>query len=163
MFLTVQQQEEKVIKNIIDFNAYFIKKDGLSQKEVEQKALAKSQKEIALYKKQAKKAYETVVYTTLDDDDFYTGMKVFNTSFKDLKPIYSSVRSFYSKARTIDNGTTINLISYDSCVLSYNRKNNILLQNEYTKCSPTTRRHVLEFLKQLFGSYGSTIVYDKLD
>ena len=163
MFLTVQQQQEKAIKNIIDFNAYFIKKDGLTQKEAEQKALAKSQKEIALYKKQSKKAYEAVVYTTLDDNDFYTGMEVFNAPFKDLKPIYSSVRSFYGKARTIDNGTTINLISYDSCVLSYNRKNNILLQNEYTKCSPTTRRHVIEFLEQLFGSYGSTIVYDKLD
>lgn len=163
MFLTVQQQEKKAIKNIIDFNTYFIKKDGLSQKEVEQKALAKSQKEIALYKKQAKKAYEAVVYTTLDDNDFYTGMEVFNAPFKDLKPICSSVRSFYGKARTIDNGTTINLISYDTCVLSYNRKNNTLLQNEYTKCSSTTRRHVIEFLKQLFGSYGSTIVYDKLD
>ena len=163
MFLTVQQQEEEAIRNIIDFNAYFIKKDGLSQKEIEQKALAKSQKEIALYKKQAQKAYETVVYTTLDDNDFYTGMEVFNAPFKDLKPIYSSARSFYSKARTVDNGITINLISYGSCVLSYNRKKNILLQNDYTKCSPTTRRHVIEFLEQLFGNYGSTIVYDKLD
>ena len=165
MFLTVQQQEANVIKSIINSNKYLIriKKDGLSPKEVEQKALTKSQKEIALYKKQAKKAYETVVYTTLDDNDFYTGMEVFNAPFKDLKPIYSGVRSFYGKARTVDNGKTINLISYDSCVLSYNRKNNILLQNEYTKCSPTTRRHVVEFLEQLFGSYGSTIVYDKLD
>ena len=165
MFLTVQQQEEEAIKNIIDYNEGLIKikNNGLNQKEVKQKALAKSQKEIALYKKQAKKAYETVVYTTLDDNDFYTGMEVFNAPFKDLKPIYSNARSFYGKARTIDNGTTINLISYDSCVLSYNRKNNTLLQNEYTKCSPTTRRHVIEFLEQLFGSYGSTIIYDKLD
>ena len=90
-------------------------------------------------------------------------MKVLAAPFKDLKPIYSGVRSFYGKARIVDDGTTINLISYDSCVLSYNRKNNILLQNEYTKCSPTTRRHVVEFLEQLFGSYGSTIIYDKLD
>lgn len=163
MFISVKQEDKKAIENIISFYVWLFVKKGFSSEEATKKAIEKNKPEIVLYKVEAEKAHKTTVYTTLDDSNCYTGMKPFEAPFRPLKPIYADVNSFYGKAYTIDNGTTINLVSYGSCVLSYNRRKNTLLQNGLTKCSATTRRHVSEFLKQLFGKYGSTIVYEKLD
>lgn len=163
MFLTVEQKEKNAVKSLISMDVWQFKRAGMSEKDATSKALAKNNTEIQLYKRQAKKAYRTSIYTTLDDNDFYAGMKAFAAPFKNLQPIYSNAASFYGKARTVNNGETINLISYSSCVLSYNRRKNTLLQNGLTKPSATTRKHVAEFLDQLFGEYGGSIVYRRLD
>lgn len=159
MFISVKHEDKKAIQNIISWDVWLFVKKGFSSEEATKKALEKNKPEIVLYKVEAEKAHKTTVYTTLDSNR-HTGMKPFEVP---LKAIYADVNSFYGKARTIDDGETISLISYSSCVLSYNRRKNTLLQNYLTKCSATTRRHVSEFLRQLFGKYGSTIVYEKLD
>lgn len=157
-----ETRQEMYLKGIkeVAASAFFL----IDTKDAKKMAAAKkfSKLDAATYKKEANKAFKISIRTTLDENNFYSGIKKVTTT-KDLKPIHDSHVSFYGKAEIISDGVTINLISYSSCVLSYNRRSNTLLENYATKCSATTRRHVYEFLRQVFGTYGGHIVWDRLD
>jgi hypothetical protein len=71
----------------------------------------------------------------------------------DLECRFDSRASFYSKAKVIDYGTKVSLISYNTEVAVYDRKKGELLikATEYSsqgKYSATTNRHIREFALQ---------------
>ena len=79
----------------------------------------------------------------------------------ELQPIYDSRQSFYRKAWTQTQGKTLNLISYETKVLSYDTKKHILNLNSVAISSQTTLRHVREFLLQQSITPNNIIVNGK--
>lgn len=69
----------------------------------------------------------------------------------ELVPQYDSRKSFYGKATVIKDGETVKLRSYNTIVAEYNPLNNGLKINGYY--SPTTARHINEFIYQWAPSY----------
>jgi hypothetical protein len=73
------------------------------------------------------------------------------TTITDLEPTYSSVQSFYGKARvhTVELGeeTVYALYSYNSLIAEVDSKGNVVLTSKWDY-SNTTMRHLHEFLKQ---------------
>lgn len=81
-----------------------------------------------------------------------------------LRSIYDNQKSFYKKAYFIENENTIQLFSYDTLVLTYFKSDNSYLLNDLVNdellFSNTTKKHLLEFLKQKnynFKIIGKTI------
>ena len=71
-----------------------------------------------------------------------------NVEFKimELCPYYDSAKSFYGKAKVIEIGNDVFLVSYATVVAFYNRETKIA--QVVGTFSPTTLRHIKEFLKQ---------------
>ena len=71
-----------------------------------------------------------------------------NVEFKimELCPYYDSVKSFYGKAKVIEIGNDVFLVSYTTVVAFYNRETKIA--QVVGTFSPTTLRHIKEFLRQ---------------
>ena len=66
----------------------------------------------------------------------------------ELVPVHDSRKSFYGKARVIDTDDAMTLESYNTPVIKFERgTRNITLMTAWDS-SPTTLRHVKEFLKQ---------------
>lgn len=65
----------------------------------------------------------------------------------ELSPIYSNVKSFYSKAIVMEDDNTLTLISYNTMVATIDKTTHEFM---YLWCdySATTARHVNEFLQQ---------------
>lgn len=64
----------------------------------------------------------------------------------ELQARYDRRQSFYGKAQVIENGRTIKLQSYDTIVAVFSKKKQSVKVNGYY--SPTTARHINEFLYQ---------------
>lgn len=71
-----------------------------------------------------------------------------NVEFKimELCPYYDSAKSFYGKAKVIEIGNDVFLVSYATVVAFYNRETKIA--QVVGTFSPTTLRHIKEFLRQ---------------
>lgn len=71
-----------------------------------------------------------------------------NTDIKvmELCPCYDSRQSFYGKAKVIEIENDVFLVSYDTVVAFYNR--NTKIARVVDTYSPTTLRHIKEFLRQ---------------
>ena len=69
-----------------------------------------------------------------------------NISVMELCPYYDSAKSFYSKAKVFEVDNDVFLVSYDTVVAFFNRKENI--PRVYDTYSATTLRHIKEFLRQ---------------
>ena len=71
-----------------------------------------------------------------------------NVEFKimELCPYYDSAKSFYGKAKVIEIGNNVFLVSYATIVAFYNRETKIA--QVVGTFSPTTLRHIKEFLRQ---------------
>lgn len=71
-----------------------------------------------------------------------------NVEFKimELCPYYDSAKSFYGKAKVIEIGNDVFLVSYATIVAFYNRETKIA--QVVGTFSPTTLRHIKEFLRQ---------------
>lgn len=71
-----------------------------------------------------------------------------NVEFKimELCPYYDSAKSFYGKAKVIEIGNDVFLVSYTTIVAFYNRETKIA--QVVSTFSPTTLRHIKEFLRQ---------------
>lgn len=71
-----------------------------------------------------------------------------NVEFKimELCPYYDSAKSFYGKAKVIEVGNDVFLVSYATIVAFYNRETKIA--QVVGTFSPTTLRHIKEFLRQ---------------
>ena len=71
-----------------------------------------------------------------------------NVEFKimELCPYYDSAKSFYGKAKVIEIGNDVFLVSYTTVVAFYNRETKIA--QVVGTFSPTTLRHIKEFLRQ---------------
>ena len=71
-----------------------------------------------------------------------------NAEFKimELCPYYDSAKSFYGKAKVIEIGNDVFLVSYTTVVAFYNRETKIA--QVVGTFSPTTLRHIKEFLRQ---------------
>lgn len=71
-----------------------------------------------------------------------------NVEFKimELCPYYDSAKSFYGKAKVIEIENDVFLVSYDTVVAFYNRETKIA--QVVGTFSPTTLRHIKEFLRQ---------------
>ena len=71
-----------------------------------------------------------------------------NVEFKimELCPYYDSAKSFYGKAKVIEIGNGVFLVSYTPVVAFYNRETKIA--QVVGTFSPTTLRHIKEFLRQ---------------
>ena len=71
-----------------------------------------------------------------------------NVEFKimELCPYYDSAKSFYGKAKVIEIGNDVFLVGYATIVAFYNRETKIA--QVVGTFSPTTLRHIKEFLRQ---------------
>ena len=71
-----------------------------------------------------------------------------NVEFKimELCPYYDSAKSFYGKAKVIEIENDVFLVSYATIVAFYNRETKIA--QVVGTFSPTTLRHIKEFLRQ---------------
>lgn len=71
-----------------------------------------------------------------------------NVEFKimELCPYYDSAKSFYGKAKVIEIENDVFLVSYTTVVAFYNRETKIA--QVVGTFSPTTLRHIKEFLRQ---------------
>ena len=69
-----------------------------------------------------------------------------NMSIMELCPYYDSAKSFYGKAKVIEIGNDVFLMSYDTIVAYYRRGARIA--QVFDIYSATTLRHIKEFLKQ---------------
>lgn len=71
-----------------------------------------------------------------------------NAEFKimELCPYYDSAKSFYGKAKVIEIGNDVFLVSYDTVVAFFNRGAKIA--QVFDTYSATTLRHIKEFLRQ---------------
>ena len=74
-------------------------------------------------------------------------------NISDLESRYDSRASFYGKAKVIDYGTKLSLISYNTEVAVYDKETKELeiKESEYSengKYSQTTSRHIREFAAQ---------------
>lgn len=69
-----------------------------------------------------------------------------NISIMELCPYYDSAKSFYGKAKVIETGCDVWLMSYDTIVAYYNQGAKIA--KVFDTHSATTLRHIKEFLKQ---------------
>lgn len=69
-----------------------------------------------------------------------------NMSIMELCPYYDSAKSFYGKAKVIEIGNDVFLVSYTTVVAFYNRETKIA--QVVGTFSPTTLRHIKEFLRQ---------------
>lgn len=67
-------------------------------------------------------------------------------SVMELCPYYDSAKSFYSKAKVFEVGDDVFLVSYDTVVAFFNRKEK--MPRVYDTYSATTLRHIKEFLRQ---------------
>lgn len=67
-------------------------------------------------------------------------------SIMELCPYYDSAKSFYGKAKVVEVGNDVFLMSYDTVVACYNRSAKIA--QVFDTYSATTLRHIKEFLKQ---------------
>lgn len=65
----------------------------------------------------------------------------------ELCPRYDARASFYGKSRVYQDDDETALISYTTKVVSIDKNRNVTLLSAWD-CSPTTMRHVCEFLKQ---------------
>lgn len=69
----------------------------------------------------------------------------------ELKPIYDSRKSFYGKAQVMTKKDKLELYSYDTLVAEIERDSNkckVFLDGDGGLYSPTTLRHIKEFLQQ---------------
>ena len=66
--------------------------------------------------------------------------------FMELCPYYDSAKSFYGKAKVIEIENDVFLMSYDTIVAFFNRDTKIA--KVVGTFSPTTLRHIKEFLRQ---------------
>lgn len=69
-----------------------------------------------------------------------------NITIMELCPYYDSRQSFYGKAKVIEIENDVFLVSYDTVVAFYNR--NTKIARVVDTYSPTTLRHIKEFLRQ---------------
>lgn len=69
-----------------------------------------------------------------------------NISIMELCPYYDSAKSFYGKARVVEIENDVFLVSYETIVAFFNRKTKIA--QVVDTFSPTTLRHIKEFLRQ---------------
>ena len=71
-----------------------------------------------------------------------------NTDFTimELCPYYDSAKSFYGKAKVVEIQNDVFLISYETIVAFFNR--NTKIARVTGTFSPTTLRHIKEFLRQ---------------
>lgn len=69
-----------------------------------------------------------------------------NISIMELCPYYDSAKSFYGKARVIEIENDVFLVSYETIVAFFNRETKIA--QVVDTFSPTTLRHIKEFLRQ---------------
>lgn len=67
-------------------------------------------------------------------------------SVMELCPYYDGRQSFYGKAKVIEIENDVFLVSYDTVVAFYNR--NTKIARVVDTYSPTTLRHIKEFLRQ---------------
>lgn len=65
-----------------------------------------------------------------------------------LQPCTDSHISFYQKAYVLTNCDFIKLYSYDTFIVSLDRKNKKIIYSNYWDYSKTTLRHLKEFLRQ---------------
>lgn len=77
---------------------------------------------------------------------------------QELQPIYCSQKSFYGKARVIQNGNSTKLISYRMIVAEI-RNGQAKIFGWY---SATTTRHIKEFLAQMGFETGTKAEMQKL-
>ena len=73
-----------------------------------------------------------------------------------LEPIYSSQKSFYKKAKVCDwqSLNILELVSYSTTVATFDKTTNILkIKGYYSK---TTKRHILEFARQVLNNANIT-------
>ena len=69
-----------------------------------------------------------------------------NIVMMELCPYYDSAQSFYGKAKVFEIENDVFLMSYDTIVAFYNRKERVAAVNGIY--SATTLRHIKEFLRQ---------------
>lgn len=70
----------------------------------------------------------------------------------ELQPRYDGRKSFYKKAHVIDYGTHVELRSYSTIVAGIDKEGLAYVNGTY---SPTTLRHIKEFLAQRGFESGS--------
>jgi len=66
----------------------------------------------------------------------------------DLRPMYDSRQSFYSKARVDDDKDSTKLYSYNTLICTIDKRNDTITFTDAYNYSQTTRRHLREFLRQ---------------
>lgn len=76
----------------------------------------------------------------------------------ELEPIYSNVKSFYNKAKVLNDNGVIKLQSYSTIVAEI-RNGKAKIFGFY---SATTTRHIKEFLKQMGFEVGTKAQLEKL-
>lgn len=68
---------------------------------------------------------------------------------RELIPIYEGVQGYYKKAIIIEDNDRIRLKSYQTTMVVILKSDNaLMLNNNLNNYTPTTLRHVKEFLKQ---------------
>lgn len=67
---------------------------------------------------------------------------------KELKPIFSNVKSFYKKAKILRDEQTTILQSYNTIILKIDKDGNITRNSANYNFTATTVRHCKEFLQQ---------------
>lgn len=74
-----------------------------------------------------------------------------SAKFYELTPRYDSRQSFYGKAHIVEDDDLIQLQSYETIVVDFNRETLMVeLSGEYSR---TTSRHIAEFLHWLGDHY----------
>lgn len=76
----------------------------------------------------------------------------------ELKPIYDSRKSFYGKAQVMIKKDKLELYSYDTLVAEIERDSNkckVFLDGDGGLYSPTTLRHIKDFIWQNGIGFGS--------
>lgn len=76
----------------------------------------------------------------------------------ELEPIYSNVKSFYNKAKVLNDNGVIKLQSYSTIVAEI-RNGKAKIFGFY---SATTTRHIKEFLQQMGFEVGTKAQLEKL-
>ncbi len=76
----------------------------------------------------------------------------------ELEPIYSNVKSFYNKAKVLNDNGVIKLQSYSTIVAEI-RNGKAKIFGFY---SATTTRHIREFLQQMGFEIGTKAQLEKL-
>lgn len=85
-------------------------------------------------------------YLTAQSTADYKSKKYYEVNETELHPVYNHQKSFYGKARIINNGTETLLRSYDTIVCKIDSNGNFeKLWNDY---SVTTMAHINEYRRQ---------------
>ena len=76
-------------------------------------------------------------------------------------PCYDNRKSFYGKAKVLENGAKYTLYSYETPVIEYNKKTGEI-ERLWDGYSLTTMRHVNSFLRHFYLKGGGKKWWDSL-